>query len=286
MAKQQGLFKWIGGKRWLAPELAKLVAASPVSSTGYAEPFAGGMGALPVVLEELKKKGITALFLNDINSSLINAYQQLQRNPAVVARQLLEEENIFTQKKAIAYLESRLEFNKIKGENSLREAVLFLFLMTHCFNGVYRENSKGGFNVPFNKSETAMDKSEAIQTWYSRFGTASFSSLSYEVFLRGLPSSTLVYADPPYYIPGQKVTNRYHKQAFSYEDQLTLATELDRFDTVIVSGHYSGELEALYSQKGYTVTKRHRTNIISANTASRGKQMEELLAYKGISYVP
>lgn len=286
MAKQQGLFKWIGGKRWLAPELSKLIEAVACPVSGYAEPFVGGMGASFVLQDTLAKKGVTDYYFNDINTSLINTFLHLQKAADQLMRALSEEEQLFSQKGEAFYLEKRGEFNLIKGGNSFREAVLFLFLMSHCFNGVYRENSKGGFNVPFNKSSALVDKAEIIRAWACRFATSHFSASSYETFLAGLPPTTLVYADPPYFIPGQKVTNKYHRKDFTYADQLALADALDRFSAVIVSNHYSDELASLYSQKGYCIVKRHRTNIISANTSSRSRQMEELLAFKGFSYAP
>jgi DNA adenine methylase Dam len=132
----------VGGKSQLAQKIKELL---PESYNRYYEPFLGG-GA---VLLELNPK---EAYVNDINSELINMYIQVREDVESVIWHLRifdHDHDICEDKKAYYYM-MRAVFNKYRGEKSTMQAARFIYLNKHCFNGLYRENSKCEFNVPFN----------------------------------------------------------------------------------------------------------------------------------------
>lgn len=135
--------KWAGGKRQLLP---KLIAKMPTQYGRYFEPFVGG-GALLLALNP--KQAV----INDINEQLINVYCQLKQNPDEVI-QKIQEMDAQTCDKDL-YLEVRKQYNDkiINHELDATCAALTIWVNKHCFNGLYRVNSKGLFNVPFNNKQ-------------------------------------------------------------------------------------------------------------------------------------
>lgn len=150
--------KWVGGKTQLLPEIRQRY---PENITRYCEPFVGGGAVLFDVLSRYQPKTV---LINDINKELINTYSQIKNNCPEMIAQLsdlqssykshsLEENKAFFYEKRSRYNE--LKVNGNEAEN-LEKAVLFIFLNKTCFNGLYRVNSKGLFNVPFNNAKNPL----------------------------------------------------------------------------------------------------------------------------------
>ena len=136
--------KWVGGKGQLLPQLRQHF---PTSFRNYYEPFVGG-GAVHF---SLSHSGLS--HINDINDVLIEAYIHLRDNADEVISELLALEKMYhalgeEKRKKMFYL-MRKEYNTV--EKGIRKTVLLVFLNRTCFNGLYRENSRGEFNVPFGK---------------------------------------------------------------------------------------------------------------------------------------
>lgn len=138
--------KWVGGKGKLVPEL---VARLPKQFGNYFEPFVGG-GALFLSLKQSNK--ISSALINDINSKLISTYIQIQKNPNKLINLLKE---IETEYKNLSYEEQKKYFYQIRRKyndevlDDIYTAAYLIFLNKTCFNGMYRENSKGQYNIPF-----------------------------------------------------------------------------------------------------------------------------------------
>ena len=131
------LLKWAGGKRSLTERIINLF--SHIKKTkSYHEPFFGG-GAVFFTLEP--KKGS----INDINSRLMNFYKIVKNHPY----ELIEQASNYKYEKT-EYYKHRTRFNE-KPENKIEDAALFLYLNRTGYNGLYRVNSKGDFNVPFGR---------------------------------------------------------------------------------------------------------------------------------------
>lgn len=136
--------KWAGGKRQLLPKIQEKM---PQNFNKYIEPFVGG-GAVYFALQP------ETAIINDINKALINAYRRIKEQPAEFMREIRKYDQGIQAGKKEAYYEIRDDFNRklIQEEYDIELAALFVFLNKHCFNGLYRVNRKGMFNVPYNNS--------------------------------------------------------------------------------------------------------------------------------------
>ena len=223
--KVMTLFNYIGGKGWLRDQLRLSIEESlnkNKSLDTYVEPFAGGLGAFLNIYDLLKNNNIKNVILNDINKKLITFYQIVQNKPQdLVSKYLVLEKNfakkipqevlvlhktkdkdklkVLLKEAENYYKEIRKEYNTLT--DSLEIASRLLFLQNHCFNGVYRENSKGEYNTPFNwegkiyTEQKIQDKVNTVHDIFKlfniTFSTESFLNLNYNI-------KTLYYLDPPY----------------------------------------------------------------------------------------
>lgn len=168
------LFKYIGGKSWLKDELnntVNTVLKTRSDIDTYVEPFAGGLGAFLGVADSLIKNNIKKVILNDINIKLIQFYQNVYTQSDLLIEKYMQVENayaatvpaiFFTYDKKkdkelikISLIPASQFFNQIRNafnaeQDPIMNSAYLLFLQTHCFNGIYRENSKGGYNTPYN----------------------------------------------------------------------------------------------------------------------------------------
>ena len=150
--------KWVGGKSQLLEEIRKKY---PQKIEKYCEPFVGGGAVLFDILQKFQPNEV---LINDINKDLINTYYQVKNNCECLIEQLDELQTQYKklsqEDKKVLFYEKRTRYNemKVNGDESenLEKATLFIFLNKTCFNGLYRVNSKGMFNVPQpNTKETA-----------------------------------------------------------------------------------------------------------------------------------
>ena len=148
--------KWAGGKRQLIPQIKERM---PEKYNNYYEPFVGG-GA--VTFELLPANAL----INDINKALINAYKQICNAPKVFMKAVnkLDEEMWEDGKEYYYSLREHYNDKLMKAEYDVELAALFVFINKHCFNGLYRVNGKGLFNVPYNNSRRTSVDEEAIMS--------------------------------------------------------------------------------------------------------------------------
>jgi DNA adenine methylase len=146
MKKVSPFIKWVGGKSKLISEIDRNLPDIIKDDFTYVEPFLGGGAVFFHLISNYKIKNA---YLNDLNIHLINTYIDLRDNYRLLCKFLkdiqLEYEN--SEDKKNYYLNKRKEFNSIK--KSIEKSSLFIFLNKTGFNGMYRENSKGEFNIPF-----------------------------------------------------------------------------------------------------------------------------------------
>lgn len=301
--KVSPLFNYIGGKTWLKSYLIKEVESlSNTKIDSYCEPFAGGLGAFLGVAELLLEKNIKNITLNDINKKLINLYCAVKDKPQeliatyikietdykklipsdalllhktkdkIILKEKLKPAELFFQNK-------RKLFNK--EEEQLSSASLLLFLQGHCFNGVYRENTKGEYNTPFNwesktyTEENISKKIMNLNNLFRKFNIA-FTSVSFEDIKYS--HNCLYYLDPPYLNEDELVENKYNKSGFSLEKQKELINKIKNVP-FIYSNHDSNILIDEFNTigKNVKIQKIARKNIISASTESRKKDKIEIL---------
>lgn len=240
--------RWAGGKRDLVAQLVpEILAARP---TLYVEPFLGG-GAIALALPaELPK------ILSDVNPALVDCWLCVQKIPGALYAELCNiehqyagvpqpEDPTWLVRAKESFLAARTEFNKMVHHPRpmwARRAALFMFLNARCFNGLWRTNGKGLFNVPFGKRENPVHFEAEALIRYTRhlnrvrifnytFGRVLGDELSarfrrtrgkleeMKVCARGVA----IYADPPYH----ETFGDYAKDGFTDDDQRTLATVLE-----------------------------------------------------------
>lgn len=253
MTKAKPFLKWAGGKSRLAKQITELF---PKEFNRYFEPFLGS-GAIYFAISP--KEGI----LNDLNKYLIGTYEIIRDNPYGLIKKLKNIDKTYHSLPSLEvrsnyYYDARSRYNKIK-TISIDKVALFIFLNKAGYNGMYRENSKGEYNIPFGKHEKCLICDEDNILKVSKdLKDITFTSTDYKDALKGAKKGDLVYLDPPY-IPISKTANftQYQKEGFDFEEQICLkniALELHRKGCyVVISNSSCKKSKDLYSDKVFTV---------------------------------
>jgi DNA adenine methylase len=221
--------KWAGGKTQLIEKMKKYF---PSEFKRYREPFLGG-GAVFFHLVATRE-GFPAT-LSDSNRDLINAYQVIKNNVNGLIRDLSERVIKFRrlpnkEKKNAMYLEVRANPPDIDAD-PVGRAGWFIFLNKTAYNGLYRVNSSGGFNVPYGDYKTVSffeaDNLRAISKVLGRKGVEVIWA-DYKEALKDAEKEDWCYLDPPYFSPDNKGFTAYNANLFTPDDQKELADEFKR----------------------------------------------------------
>lgn len=220
--------RWVGGKTQL---LKHILPRIPKTFDCYYEPFLGG-GA--VALAILKPIYSVPTILSDLNSELITTYTIVRDAPTLLLSELNQ---LFLKYTSLPFPDGAKEFyyelRSSRPVAPLDIAARMIFLNRTCFNGLYRVNSKGGFNVPFGKRQYPQSPIEEIGMASTRLKRAILHSGTYQSVLdTNLPSKNdFVYLDPPY-VPLSATANftGYTEHSFGMKEQEELAQHLERLD--------------------------------------------------------
>lgn len=279
--KARPFLKWAGGKSSLVLEFSKM-GLIPKSFNDYYEPFLGG-GA---VFFYLYNKGLicSKAYLTDVNKELVNTYNEIKTRPD----QLIEELKTLEGKNSQEfYKECRNEFNAFKKEQTApvkqktRTAALMIYLNKTCFNGLYRENSKGEFNVPFGdyKNPRILDEAN-IRAVSAALRNASVSQKDFTYCANKAKEGDFVYFDPPY-IPVSQTSNftTYSGTGFSLKDQEKLVDVFSKLTEkgvmVLYSNSYSDLIRDLFDGVNGTVFNTvSASRFINCNGNGRGPVLE------------
>ncbi len=267
--------KWVGGKARLVPQLKDFF---PESYLEYYEPFLGG-GALFFSINPKKS------YINDMNGVLINAYRNIRDNPDRVILELKEIEHAYhsldsLEEKKHLYLQKRQEFNSLASDD-FEKTILLIFINKTCFNGMYRENSKGQFNIPFGQhvKPTICDEKN-LRNVSNELQKAIISSSSYEKCIENAKKGDFIYFDPPY-APMNTTSSftTYQAGGFTTEDQIKLRDNFkkmsDRGCKVMLSNSDTELINDLY--KEFIIHKVYAARSINATGSKRGKISEVLV---------
>ena len=238
--------KWAGGKTSL---LSHLLPHVPLNLTNYYEPFLGG-GALFMRICERKKRFNG--HLSDTNGELITSYRVIKESPEELIRLLsrfqMEYESAFD-KSAYFYAHRRA-----RPTGQVELAARLIFLNKTCYNGLYRVNSKGEFNVPFGRYKNPKilnsDNIRAVGQVLKNT-KAQLRTIDYQDAIASCRKADFVYLDPPYQPPSETSNfTDYTPGGFSEEDQEELAEEfgklVDRGCTVLLSNSDTALTRQLY----------------------------------------
>jgi DNA adenine methylase len=274
MKKARPFVKWAGGKTRVVPQILEFF---PVEFERYYEPFLGG-GALYFSISP--QNGC----LNDINCVLIEAYLHIRDDVNELISDLAKiQEHYYSlssmEGKSDYYYEQRQVFNGLNIK-SLHRSALFIFLNKTGFNGMYRENSSGGFNIPFGKrKQPIICDSENLKLVSDVLKQIDIKCGTYEEALKAAKASDFIYLDPPYEpINGTSNFTEYQAGGFLKDDQRKLSKvyrELsDKGCLVMMSNSTADLVYELYAD--FYINKITVSRGINASKSGRGK-IEELI---------
>ena len=207
---------WVGGKRRLVPLLREHLPRD-IQLRRYVEPF---LGAASLYLAIRPNQAL----LSDANAYLISCYRHVRSNPETIARYLAHHAGHHGVRH---YYRTRARYNK--SPTSLAQAARFIYLNKACFNGIFRVNVSGDFNVPFGRKKSPILPSRLELLRIARLlKKATLSCASFEKTLEKVHSGDFVYLDPPYPpINGTSFFTHYTQDRFSEADQRQLAASVN-----------------------------------------------------------
>jgi DNA adenine methylase len=204
--------RWAGGKQNLINEIFSNLDLNNIDR--FFEPFLGGASFF-------LKSDFNQSFLSDLNPNLINCYQQIKNDPDSIFTGLLDFKTPIKEK---IYYDIRDKFNKHNGEQTLEQAIRFIFLNRTSFNGIYRVNKSGKYNVPFGKSNPAFSSLEHLRDVSTKLQKANLSFDYYDSIENTTQEGDLIYLDPPYpKLSDTAYFNHYTLDKFDQNSQEELA---------------------------------------------------------------
>ena len=291
MTSAKPFIKWVGGKSQLLDEIREKY---PSKIEKYCEPFVGGGAVLFDILNKFQPKEV---LINDINKELINTYVQIKNNCYEMIDGLSEIQRIYkshTQEESKDFFyEKRSRYNEIKingdkAEN-LEKAVLFIFLNKTCFNGLYRVNSKGAFNVPFNNAKNPLlCDEENLFACSKLLQNVEMTAGDYKECKNFIDNKTFVYIDPPYRpITKTSAFTSYSENGFSDKEQVELGnflTEISNNGAEVLASNSDPKntdkndnfFDNLYSH--FEIERVSASRMINSNAKKRGEINEILIS--------
>ena len=265
--------KWAGGKRQL---LAQIKERMPKTYHDYYEPFVGG-GA--VTFELLP----TNALINDINKALMNTYRQICHSPeAFLDTVKVLDEQIWEDGKMYYYsLRERYNDKLMRAEYDVELAALFVFINKHCFNGLYRVNGKGLFNVPYNNSRRKSVNEKMVLDISNYLKGIRIMEGDFEVACAGAKEGDFVFLDSPYAPLNPTSFESYTKEGFDIESHRRLARLYDELTSrgcyCMLTNHNTDLIRELYSNKGYQMDVVNVKRMINSDASNRVG--EEVIIY-------
>lgn len=291
MIKAKPFIKWVGGKTQLLGQLeANLPVDFDKKEITYIEPFVGGGAMLFYMLQ--KHNNIKRAFINDINKDLIIAYQTVRDKTCelITALKNMQEEYYAIkeeEKRREYFLNARRKYNT-KSLDSIENTALFIFLNRTCFNGLYRVNKSGLFNVPFGKyaNPTICDE-DTLKVDSELLKKVEILSGDFEDTIEYAGEKSFYYFDPPYRpLSNTSSFTDYAKEAFNDDEQKRLKKYCDTLvskKSMFMLSNSDGKgknpedtfFDELYSS--YNINTVLASRNINANASKRGKLTEILV---------
>lgn len=300
VSKAKPFLKWAGGKTQLLPELDKRLP-SPIKESRtikrYFEPFVGG-GAMFFFLK--KNYRIEESFLFDVNPELILTYQVIKKDSKALIHELSQIEEYHLQKSGSDRKENYYRIRDLYNQQMhgfgyskygidwIKRAAYLIFLNKTCFNGLFRQNKVGEFNVPFGryKNPRICDAENIFQVHKSLQDTFLFCG-DFSCTASYIDKKSFIYLDPPYRpLNNTSYFTSYSKEGFKDEDQKKLANFFKKMDkrgaALMLSNsdpknHDSRDefFDNLY--KDFNIDRVPAKRNINRDATSRGKIMELII---------
>jgi DNA adenine methylase len=258
----QSFLRWAGGKRWLLHHLPGILGSLEVGR--YHEPFLGGGAVF------LGTQIATEAYLADLNEELIETYIQVRDNPDLIADQLGTHVNT-----AEHYYDVRASCP----QDPVGRAARFIYLNHTSYNGIYRVNLKGEYNVPFgNRVYGGLPTAEHLNAVSRKLSRAFVAVSDFETVLENVEAGDLVFLDPPYTVAhNNNGFVKYNQRLFSFDDQARLSGVIDSVrdrGAYYILTNAAHESIATLFDKGDLRLELTRGNSVGGNKAKRGSATE------------
>ena len=257
--------KWAGGKRQLIPQIRERM---PEKYNDYYEPFVGG-GA--VIFDLLPANAL----INDINKALINTYRTICNESDAFLKEVNRLDNDMWEDGKKYYYSIREHYNDklMRSEYDVELAALFVFINKHCFNGLYRVNGKGLFNVPYNNSRrVSVDENVIIATSEYLRGVTIIDG-DFEQACKNAKKGDFVFIDSPYAPLNPTSFESYTKEGFDIESHKRLAKLYDELTArgcyCMLTNHNTELINELYGNKDYKIAVVSVKRMINSDASNR-----------------
>ena len=256
--------KWAGGKRWFVQKYSQFL---PKKYNRYIEPFLGG-GSVFFYLKP--KKAV----LGDTNPDLIAAYKGIRHNSQALNILL----HIHQKNHCDEYY---YHVRSSKPHNLIERAARFIYLNRTCFNGIYRVNLKGEFNVPKGCKDSVILDTDNFDKLAKLLREVTIQTADFEELIDLAEEGDFVFADPPYTVKHNlNGFVKYNEKLFSWDDQVRLANALtrarERGVQIVLTNADHESVRNLYAEKSFQFQTVSRYSSISAKSTSRN-QIKELV---------
>ncbi|MEF2879985.1 MAG: Dam family site-specific DNA-(adenine-N6)-methyltransferase [Blautia sp.] len=257
--------KWAGGKRQL---LTQIKERMPEQYNNYFEPFVGGGAVLFGLLP-------ANALINDINKALINTYRQIRNVPEEFLKAVnkLDEEMWEDGKEYYYFLRENYNDKLMKAEFDVELAALLVFMNKHCFNGLYRVNGKGLFNVPYNNSRRVSVDEKSIRETSKYLKGVTIIEGDFEVACKKAKNGDFIFIDSPYAPLNPTSFEAYTKEGFDIESHKRLAKLFDDLTArgcyCMLTNHNAALINELYGNKGYKIDVVSVKRMINSDASNR-----------------
>lgn len=257
--------KWAGGKRQL---LTQIKERMPEQYNNYFEPFVGGGAVLFGLLP-------ANALINDINKALINTYRQIRNVPEEFLKAVnkLDEEMWEDGKEYYYFLRENYNDKLMKAEFDVELAALLVFMNKHCFNGLYRVNGKGLFNVPYNNSRRVSVDEKSIRETSKYLKGVTIIEGDFEVACKKAKNGDFIFIDSPYAPLNPTSFEAYTKEGFDIESHKRLAKLFDDLTArgcyCMLTNHNAALINELYRNKGYKIDVVSVKRMINSDASNR-----------------
>lgn len=259
----ESFLKWAGGKRWLISKADNLIPDIN-NINRYFEPFLGG-GSIFFHLQP------PISYLSDINSDLINSY--------IVIRDSWEE--LYKILKKYNKLHSNsfyYEMRSSKPRSAIQKAARFIYLNRTCWNGLYRVNKKGQFNVPIGTKTNVILEEDNFELLSKVLRSANIETCDFETTINKADKGDFIFVDPPYTVKHNlNGFVKYNEDIFSWQDQIrlkkSLSRAIDRGAYVLITNANHKSIEELYHDCG-KMFLLNRASVIAGKAEARGVYSE------------
>jgi len=259
--------KWAGGKRWFVSNHQDLL---PKKFNKYIEPFLGS-GAVFFSVQPEKS------LISDLNPELINLYEVIRDEPVKLEKKLKEHQ----WKHSTDYYYA---MRALKPRNKITAAARTLYLNRTCWNGLYRVNLKGEFNVPKGTKDTVVLDTDDFSKLSDILGKAEIKCQDFQKSVDAAEEGDFLFVDPPYTVAhNNNGFVKYNQNLFSWDDQLRLRDALmaavQRGVEVVLTNAAHNSVKEIYSNFDQLVVER--AGVISGLKSSRGKYEELVIKWGG-----